>query len=258
MMFTNNLELLRQLNEIYIYALFCNCKKIYIKVEKGKNYPSIIVMLFDDFSLTLKECNDKPLIDMLKYKKNKVFELSFKGHKLSKLSFNVDKLNDDIMLKHSAKLINEEELTMFNKILKIKKLKNFPKESKLQYQTNGSAGFDLISTEDFILNPKMVKDISTGIQVELPKNYEMQIRPRSGLAFKNYVTVINSPGTIDCDYRGEVKVLLINHGELPFKIERGMRIAQAVINKVEQLPITFVDELSETKRSTGGFGSTGI
>jgi dUTP pyrophosphatase len=93
--------------------------------------------------------------------------------------------------------------------------------------------------------------------MELPNGYEAQIRPRSGLAFKHGVTVLNAPGTIDADYRGEVKVLLINHGKEPFQIERGMRIAQLVVQPVSHATLVEVEELSDSARGSGGFGSTG-
>ena len=99
--------------------------------------------------------------------------------------------------------------------------------------------------------------VPTGLAIALPAGFEAQVRPRSGLAAKNGVTVLNTPGTIDADYRGEVKVILVNLGEDPFEIERGMRIAQMVIAPVTQASFTEVDSLSETERGSGGFGSTG-
>lgn len=129
-----------------------------------------------------------------------------------------------------------------------------------QYQTSESAGMDLYASidSDIVLKHDEVQLIPTGIKVQLPSNYEMQIRPRSGLAAKHKVTVLNSPGIIDADFRGEIKVLLINHGNEDFIIHKGDRIAQAVINKVYQIPLLEVDELDETKRGEGGFGSTGV
>ena len=99
--------------------------------------------------------------------------------------------------------------------------------------------------------------IETGIAIALPAGFEAQVRPRSGLAAKNGVTVLNSPGTIDADYRGEIKVILINHGDAAFEIERGMRIAQLVVAPVTQVAWQAVDDLDETARGSGGFGSTG-
>ena len=140
--------------------------------------------------------------------------------------------------------------------LKIKKLKN---EAVIpSYQTKEAAGFDLHSIEDIVLNPGERKLIATGLAFEIEYGYEVQIRPRSGLAFKHGITVLNSPGTIDSDYRGEIKILLINHSNEKFEIKKGDRIAQAVVAPVIQAEIVEVEELSETKRGEGGFGSTGV
>lgn len=127
------------------------------------------------------------------------------------------------------------------------------------YETNQSAGMDLSAavTEPLILASGQRALIPTGLSIALPMGYEAQIRPRSGLAYKNGVTVLNTPGTIDADYRGEIKVLLINHGQESFVIERGMRIAQMVIAKYEQIEWEIVATLDETARGAGGFGSTG-
>ena len=129
------------------------------------------------------------------------------------------------------------------------------------YETTGAAGMDLRAAlpegTPVILGPMQRSLIPTGFAIELPQNYEAQVRPRSGLALKSGVTVLNSPGTIDCDYRGEIKVILINLSEHPVEINRGDRIAQMVIAPVTQVKITKVDELSLTKRGTKGFGSTG-
>jgi dUTP pyrophosphatase len=127
------------------------------------------------------------------------------------------------------------------------------------YATEQSAGMDLTAAleESFDLEPGMRTLIPTGLSIALPVGYEAQVRPRSGLALKHGVTVINSPGTIDADYRGEIKVILGNLGTETFTIERGMRIAQMVIAKHEFVEWESVDELDETVRGTGGFGSTG-
>ena len=129
-----------------------------------------------------------------------------------------------------------------------------------EYATAKSAGVDLMAAtdSDITLAPLERKLIPTGIAIALPDGYEAQIRPRSGLAFKNGITCLNTPGTIDSDYRGEVKVLLINHGEEPFVIERGMRIAQMVIAPVTQVAVREASEAGETARGAGGFGSTGV
>ena len=139
--------------------------------------------------------------------------------------------------------------------LKIKKLT--PDAIIPAYQTELAAGFDLHSVEDYVLKRGKRKLIKTGLAFEIEPGYEVQIRPRSGLAYKHGITVLNTPGTIDADYRGEIMVLLINLGEEDFEIKKGERIAQAVIAPVIQAEFVEVDELSETKRGKGGFGSTG-
>lgn len=128
------------------------------------------------------------------------------------------------------------------------------------YQTSGSAGLDLHAAiaDDIILPAKKYLSVPTGLILALDEGYEAQIRPRSGLAAKHGVTVLNSPGTIDSDYRGEVCVLLINHSDKDFIIQRGMRIAQMIIAKVEQAELILCDTLDETDRGSGGFGHTGI
>jgi dUTP pyrophosphatase len=128
-----------------------------------------------------------------------------------------------------------------------------------QYATEGAAGFDLHAVVEtaVVLEPGKRALIPTNLIVALPYGYEMQIRPRSGLAFKHGVTVLNSPGTIDADYRGPVGVLLINHGDVPFTIETGERVAQGVVAKVETATFNETDILPLTKRGAGGWGSTG-
>lgn len=130
------------------------------------------------------------------------------------------------------------------------------------YETSDAAGMDLRAAvpenEPLILKVGKRLLVPTGLVMEIPKGHEGQIRPRSGLAYKNGITCLNTPGTIDADYRGEVMVLLINHGEKTFKIERGMRIAQMVIAPVMQVEITESSLASETDRGSGGFGSTGV
>ena len=129
------------------------------------------------------------------------------------------------------------------------------------YQTAGAAGMDLHAAvpeeTPLMLDPCDRALVPTGLVMQLPVGYEAQIRPRSGLAFKNGVTVLNSPGTIDADYRGEVAVILINLGEADFVVRRGERIAQLVIAPVVQVALTEVEMLDETARRAGGFGSTG-
>lgn len=130
------------------------------------------------------------------------------------------------------------------------------------YATGGAAGFDLRAAvpadAPVVLAPGRRVLVPTGFAVGLPAGWEMQIRPRSGLAVKNGVTVLNTPGTVDCDYRGPVGVCLINLGEEPFTIARGDRIAQAVIAEAPQAMLVEVDSLDETARGAGGFGSTGV
>ena len=142
-----------------------------------------------------------------------------------------------------------------NNVIKIKKLNEdaiIPK-----YQTAGAAGFDLHSVEEVTITAGNQKMICIGIAVEIPLNTELQIRPRSGLAASNMLSITNSPGTIDSDYRGELKVILINHDIKSFQVMKGDRIAQAVLSPVIQGDIIEVEELSETVRGVGGYGSTG-
>jgi dUTP pyrophosphatase len=129
-----------------------------------------------------------------------------------------------------------------------------------KYETEGSSGMDLTANVNKVIEiqPGKSEIIPTGLALSIPKNYEIQIRPRSGLAAKNQISVLNTPGTIDEDYRGEIKVILINLGEKKFKIEKGLRIAQMVLCPVIKAELEEVDELDETKRGSGGFGSTGI
>ena len=129
-----------------------------------------------------------------------------------------------------------------------------------KYETGGSSGMDLAANIEQAIEIKPGKSviIPTGLALSIPKNYEIQIRPRSGLAAKNQISVLNTPGTIDADYRGELKVILINLSDKIFKIEKGLRIAQMVLCPVIKAVLKEVDELEETKRGSGGFGSTGI
>lgn len=129
-----------------------------------------------------------------------------------------------------------------------------------EYQTSGSAGADLHAylAEPVTLKPMERRLIPTGLFVELPAGYELQVRPRSGLALKHGVTVLNTPGTVDSDYRGELCVLLINFGSEPFTVQNGDRIAQAVVAQAVQVSFVPTDALSETGRGVNGYGSTGI
>lgn len=125
------------------------------------------------------------------------------------------------------------------------------------YATKGAAGMDVVAAEDVTIAPGSRHAVATGLSVAIPHGYEIQVRPRSGLAFKHGITVPNTPGTIDSDYRGELKVLLINHGGEGFAIARGDRVAQLVVAPVTQGVWQEVEELDATERGTGGFGSTG-
>jgi len=152
---------------------------------------------------------------------------------------------------------------VFFNLLKIKsvnvKVINKSKHELPAYQTPLSAGLDLRAelNESVVLKPLERALIPTGLFIELPAGYEAQIRPRSGLAFKNGLTVLNSPGTIDADYRGEIKVLLVNLSNEAFTVQDGERVAQMVVTKHEQITWKISEELSETERGAGGYGSTG-
>jgi dUTP pyrophosphatase len=145
------------------------------------------------------------------------------------------------------------------------KLRRLPHAQGLElpaYQSAGAAGLDLMAAIPahacLVIEPGARELVPTGLTLELPQGYEAQVRPRSGLALKSGVTVLNSPGTIDSDYRGEIGVILINLGAEPFEITRGARIAQMVIAPVTQAQLIEVSEISETSRGAGGFGSTGV
>jgi dUTP pyrophosphatase len=139
--------------------------------------------------------------------------------------------------------------------LKVVRLK--PNAILPAYAHAGDAGLDLCAVEDIELPPGETRLVPTGIAIELPPDTEAQVRPRSGLALKHSVTVLNTPGTIDEGYRGEVGVILINHGRQPFPISAGMRIAQLVIQRRWRVDVVEASELSDTRRGSGGFGSTG-
>ena len=140
-------------------------------------------------------------------------------------------------------------------IKKLSKNVNLPK-----YETDGSSGMDLAANNEtkIEIEPGKSAIIPTGLAVSIPKNFEIQIRPRSGLAAKNQISILNTPGTIDADYRGELKVILINLSEKIFKVENGLRIAQMVLCPVIKATLKEVDILKDTERGVGGFGSTGI
>ena len=144
--------------------------------------------------------------------------------------------------------------SMKAKILRDKKAKKFPLPG---YETSGSTGVDLRSSEEVLLLPGERAIVPTGIKIEIPEGYEAQIRPRSGIALKNGVTLLNSPGTVDSDYRGEIKVIMINHGSDPFTVSAGDRIAQLVFAPVIRVSWVEDEKLSPTERGEGGFGSSG-
>ena len=125
------------------------------------------------------------------------------------------------------------------------------------YATEGSSGMDVRACESAVIKPGAHCAVATGLFIEMPLGCECQIRPRSGLAFKHGVTVLNAPGTIDSDYRGEIKVILVNHGSEDFKVEPGDRIAQMVFAQVARVSLVRAEELDDTERAAGGFGSTG-
>ena len=126
------------------------------------------------------------------------------------------------------------------------------------YATDGAAGMDVVAAESLTLAAGARHAVATGFAMAIPAGYEVQVRPRSGLALKHGITCLNSPGTIDSDYRGEVKVILANLGDQPFEIQRGDRIAQLVPAPVQRAAFALVDDLDDTARGAGGFGSTGV
>ncbi len=131
-----------------------------------------------------------------------------------------------------------------------------------RYETAGAAGLDLVAANPadapVVIEPLRRALVPTGLAIELEPGYEAQVRPRSGLAFRHGVTVLNAPGTVDADYRGEVQVLLVNLGQEPFTVTRGMRISQLVVARVTGVELVEVEEIGGTARSAGGFGSTGL
>lgn len=143
--------------------------------------------------------------------------------------------------------------------MKVRFVKLHERAQVPQYQTAEAAGADLYACLEtpVMLHPGKVELVPTGIAIEIPKGYEVQIRPRSGLALKHGITILNSPGTVDSDYRGELLMMLINHGPEPFEIKHGERIAQMVVARHETAEFEEVEELSGSSRGTSGFGSTG-
>lgn len=142
--------------------------------------------------------------------------------------------------------------------IRIKRLEHGAGLALPVYATKGAAGMDVVAAEDLDLMPGQRHAVATGFAIAIPTGYEVQVRPRSGLALKHGISVPNTPGTIDSDYRGEVKVIMINHGDSAFPIRRGERIAQLVVAPVQHADFIEVDELDDTERGAGGFGSTGV
>ena len=140
--------------------------------------------------------------------------------------------------------------------VKIKKIKS--NAIVPSYVHDGDSGVDLYSTEDYELKPGDRALVSTGLQIAMPHGFEAQVRPKSGLALQHGISIVNTPGTVDSNYRGEIGVIVINLGQQNYKIEKGKKIAQMVFTKVEQVQFEVVNELDETKRGMGGFGSTGL
>ena len=140
----------------------------------------------------------------------------------------------------------------------VRRLPHFDGLTLPAYATEGAAGMDVLAAEDVTLQPGARHAVATGLSVGIPPGYEIQVRPRSGLALKHGISVPNAPGTIDSDYRGELKVILINLGASAFEVRRGDRIAQLVLAPVVRASWLKVDELDETARGEGGFGSTGV
>lgn len=158
-------------------------------------------------------------------------------------------------------IFTQKQLLGYDVRVKVKKLEHYAGPKDIAPETPGSSGVDLYAAnvEPILLNSMgTVALIPTGLTIELPVGFEAQVRSRSGLAAKNGISVLNSPGTVDSDYRGEIKVILINNSNNRFKIERGMRIAQLVVQRVPSVVYVDVDSLSDTDRGTGGFGSTGV
>jgi dUTP pyrophosphatase len=160
----------------------------------------------------------------------------------------------DLFFRRTNKICERKKVILLE--LKVKKIHE---DAKIpSYAHEGDAGMDLYSVQNELLEAGETKLIATGLKIAVPKGFEAQIRPKSGLAANHKITVLNAPGTIDSGYRGEVKVILCNLGKKEFKIEKGKKIAQMVLNKIEEAVIEEVEELDETSRNEGGFGSTGL
>lgn len=167
------------------------------------------------------------------------------------------KLGVEVSLEDISTL-TDKDLKEENMEIKVRRLENYA-GGELAYATEGSAGFDIPAGKGQVVVPAHGRTlVKTGFAVAVPDGYELQIRPRSGLALKKGITVLNTPGTIDSDYRGEVGVVLFNTTDEDFVVNEGDRIAQGVINKVEKGEFVYINELESTERNNGGFGSTGV
>ena len=147
---------------------------------------------------------------------------------------------------------------MKNIVNQIKIHRLHPDARMPKYEHEGDSGADLFSVIDYVLKPMERYPVPTGLTVEIPKGYEIQVRPKSGLALNHGITLLNTPGTVDSGYRGEIKVILINLGNTDYPIKKGQKIAQMVVMPVIQAEFKEVDELSDSSRGEGGFGSTGL
>jgi len=159
-------------------------------------------------------------------------------------------ISSDSEIEQEPKIIPQRPVTVRVKLLS-------PDAKMPQVARAGDVAYDLYSSVDYELKPRERYAVPTGIAIEIPEGYEGQVRPRSGLAMKEGVTVLNTPGTIDSGYRGEVRTIMINLGDRPFKITKGMRISQLAIRPVPEVEFIEADRLSDTERGEGGFGSTG-
>ena len=144
------------------------------------------------------------------------------------------------------------------KVVKFQRIEGFTDLQLPAYASYGAAGMDIRAAHAVLVRPGNMMPVKTGFNIEIPEGFEIQVRPRSGLAFNHGVTIANSPGTIDSDYRGEIIVMLVNHGKNLFHVKKGDRIAQLVLAPVCRATVQEVEQLSETVRGTGGFGSTGV
>lgn len=240
-------------------------------MPEGQTSPEEIEKLMDEGKADIKkQVEDKKLVEMEDALRD---ELSEKDTKLSdehkkKISETLKKTHADRIEKKNAETLKEIENQLLKKMKEEEiathitvKVFNDSRNKLPSYATEGSAGLDLLASKRAVVNGGCCVLIMTGLFVEIPKGYELQIRPKSGLAVNHMLTVLNSPGTIDSDYRGEIGVLVINHNQThKYIIEVGDKVAQAVLSKVETISwqnVESQEDLEETIRSDGGYGSTG-